>query len=319
MREELYPLVEPHFSGYLELDNLHQMYWEESGNPNGVPVVVLHGGPGAGSSPSMRQFFDPQHYRIILFDQRGAGKSLPHAEIKDNTTPDLIDDIEKLRTFLNVKQWYVFGGSWGSTLALAYAQSYPEKCLGLILRGIFLCRKSEFKWLLEGAREIFPEEHKRLLDVLQQEERGGWESILKAYYRLLTDTNYQIQLAAAKAWSRYEGSLATLLPSPDLVRFFEGDAFALALARIEVHYFVNNIFLPEGVLLNNVERVRNIPGVIVQGRYDMVCPNISAYDLSQAWPEADYRIIPDGGHASSEPGIQKELVKVMEEFKQKGE
>ena len=319
MREELYPLVQPNFSGYLELDSLHQMYWEESGNPDGVPVVVLHGGPGGGSSPSMRQFFDPHHYRIILFDQRGAGKSLPHAELKENTTAHLIDDIEKLRIFLNVEQWFVFGGSWGSTLALAYAQTFPERCLGLILRGIFLCRNSEFKWLLEGAKEFFPEEHTRLLEVLQKEDCISWKSILKAYYELLTHTSYEVRLAAAKAWSRYEGALATLLPDPDLVRFFEGDTFALAIARIEVHYFVNNIFLPEGILLNNVGRVRNIPGVIVQGRYDMLCPNISAYELSQAWPEVDYRIIPDGGHASSEPGIQNELVKIMEEFKQKGE
>lgn len=297
MREDLYLPIEPNYSGYLELDGLHQMYWEESGNSDGVPVVVLHGGPGGGTSPYMRQFFDPQHYRIILFDQRGAGKSLPYAELKDNTTPHLIEDIERLRIFLNVERWYVFGGSWGSTLGIAYAERHPEKCLGLILRGIFLCRKSEFKWLLEEARAIFPEEHDKLLSHLKPEDTKNWETILEAYYKLLTASD----ISAAKAWSRYEGAMATLCPNPGLVGAFESDVFALAMARIETHYFINGIFLPENDLLNNIHKIRSLPGVIVQGRYDIVCPVISADYLARTWPEADYRIIPDAGHSSSEP------------------
>ncbi len=317
VREELYPPIEPNYSGYMELDSLHQMYWEESGNPEGIPVVVVHGGPGGGTSPSMRQFFDPNHYHIILFDQRGAGRSKPHAELEANTTSHLIEDMEKLRNFLNIHQWYIFGGSWGATLGLAYAEEHPDRCLGLILRGVFLCRESEFKWLLEEARAIFPEEHDRFLSHLHPEETKNWQTILKAYYQRVTDPKPEIRLSATKAWSRYEGALATLYPNPTLVSAFEIDAFALALARIETHYFINDIFLPENDILNKVHRIRHIPGVIVQGRYDIVCPIISAYDLKCCWPEVDYRVIPDGGHSSSEPGIQKELVKIMEEFKTK--
>lgn len=315
MRDDLYPAIEPSSTGYLNLDGLHQMYWEESGNPEGIPVVVLHGGPGAGTSPALRRFFDPSYYRIILYDQRGAGKSLPHAELKDNTTPHLIADMEKLRAHLKVDQWYVFGGSWGTTLGIAYAEAYPASCLGLILRGIFLCRRSEFEWFLWGVQTFFPEEFRKLMAPLKPDERKDWQTILKAYYKLLTDPNPAIYMAAAKVWSVYEGTMATLLPNPTVVAEFAKDNLALGLARIEAHYFLNDIFLPENDLLNSIDRIRHIPAVIVHGRYDAVCPVISADDLVQRWPEADYRIVPDAGHSAFDSGIRHELVKAMEEIK----
>jgi len=312
-RNELYPKIEPYTTGYLNLDGYHQMYWEESGNPEGVPVLVIHGGPGAGSSPSNRRFFDPSHYRIILYDQRGAGRSLPYGDLKDNTTPHLIEDIEKLRTHLGIEKWYVFGGSWGTTLGIAYAEAHSKPCLGLILRGIFLCRRSEIEWFLWGAQTLFPEEFRKLIAPLMPEERtDGW-AILQAYYTRLTDPNLEVRMAAAKVWSSYEGAMATLLPNADVLAAY--DEMALGLARIEAHYFLHDIFLPKNDLLNKIDRIRHIPAVIVHGRYDVVCPIISADDLVQKWPEADYRIIPDGGHSTSEPGIQRELVKAMEEFK----
>ena len=312
-RNELYPKIEPYTTGFLNLDGYHQMYWEESGNPEGVPVLVIHGGPGAGSSPSSRRFFDPSHYRIILYDQRGAGQSLPYGELKDNTTPHLIEDIEKLRVHLGIEKWYVFGGSWGTTLGIAYAEAHPNPCLGLILRGIFLCRRSEIEWFLWGAQNLFPEEFRKLIAPLMPEERtDGW-TILQAYYKRFTDPDVAVSMAAAKVWSCYEGAIATLLSNADVIAAY--DEIALSLARIEAHYFLHDIFLPKNDLLNKIDRIRHIPAVIVQGRYDVVCPIISADDLVQKWPEADYRIIPDGGHSASEPGIQRELVKAMEEFK----
>ena len=317
MRDELYPVIEPYKTGYLDLDGLHQMYWEASGNPQGVPVVALHGGPGAGMSSAVRRFFDPSHYRIILYDQRGAGKSLPHGELRDNTTPHLIADLEKLRAYLGVDQWYIFGGSWGTTLGIAYAEAHPAPCLGLILRGIFLCRRSEFEWFLWGVQTFFPDEFRKLVAPLKPEERENWQTILKAYAKLLTDPDPAVYMAAAKVWSCYEGAMATLLPNPAVVAEFAKDNMALGLARIEAHYFTNDIFLPENDLLNNINRIRHIPGVIVHGRYDAVCPIVSADDLVQRWPEADYRIIPDGGHSAFEPGIRRELVKTMEAFKVK--
>ena len=316
MKDELYPAIEPYKTGYLDLDGYHQMCWEESGNPQGIPVVIIHGGPGAGTSPSMRRFFDPSHYRIILYDQRGAGRSLPHAELKDNTTPHLVADMEKLRAHLGVDQWYVFGGSWGTTLGIAYAEAHPDSCLGLIWRGIFLCRKSEFEWFLWGVQTFYPEEFRKLVAPLKPEERKDWQTILKAYYKLLTNPDPAIHMNAAKIWSVYEGSMSTLLPNPTMVAEFAKDNLALGLARIEAHYFLNDIFLPENDLLNNIDRIRHIPAVIVHGRYDAVCPVISADDLVQRWPEADYRIVPDAGHSAFEPGICRELVKAMEKFKE---
>jgi len=315
MREELYPAIEPTQTGQLNLDGLHQMYWEECGNPDGVPVVVIHGGPGGGVSPLLRRFFDPTYYRIILFDQRGAGRSLPYGELKDNTTPHLIADMEKLRAHLGIERWYLFGGSWGVTLGLAYGEAHPDACLGFVFRGVFLCRPSEFESLLSGAGAFFPEQHRKLMAPLKPEARKNWQTILDEYYKLLTDPDPAVHMPAAKAWSIYEGALSTLLPNPRIEAVFEEMAYALA--RIEVHYFVNKIFLPENDLLNKIDRIRHLPCVIVQGRYDIVCPVVSADDLAHRWPEADYRIVPDAGHSITEPGIQRELVSAMEEFKLK--
>lgn len=311
-RAELYPEIEPCNAGMLELDGLHRMYWEESGNPEGAPVVFLHGGPGAGSAPAHRRFFDPAHYRIVIFDQRGAGRSTPLGEVRDNTTPHLIADIEKLRSHLGIARWLVFGGSWGSTLALAYSEAHPERCTGLILRGIFLCRKSEIDWFLYGLKNLFPEAWHAFAGAIPESERSD---LLAAYHKRLIDPDPKVHMPAARAWSVYEGSCSTLLPSAETVAYFAGDVVALGLARIEAHYFSHDIFLPENSLLNNIGRVRNIPGMIVQGRYDAVCPIISADDVHRAWPEAEYIIVPDAGHSAWEPGICAELVKATEKFK----
>jgi proline iminopeptidase len=312
VRAELYPEIEPYNAGMLALDGRHRMYFEESGNPQGAPVLFLHGGPGAGAAPSHRRFFDPAHYRIVIFDQRGAGRSTPLGDITDNTTPLLVADIEKLREHLGIKQWLVFGGSWGSTLALAYAEFHPERCSGLILRGIFLCRKSEIDWFLYGLRNIFPEAWRAFTDPIPEAER---DNLLTAYHRRLTDPDPAVHMPAARAWGTYEGSCSTLMPSPETVAYFAGDVVSLGLARIEAHYFKNDIFLPENSLLANVDRIRNIPCVIVQGRYDAVCPIVSADDLHRAWPEAEYHIIPDAGHSAWEPGICAALVRACEKFK----
>jgi proline iminopeptidase len=303
-RTDLYPPIEPHASGMLRLDSRHQMYWEESGNPRGMPVVFLHGGPGAGATPAHRRFFDPAHYRIVIFDQRGAGRSLPHGALEDNTTPLLVEDIEALRRHRAITSWHVFGGSWGST--------YPERVRALILRGIFLCRKSEIGWFLYGIRSVFPEAWRAFAGFLPPSER---HDLLEAYYRRLIDPDPAIHMPAARAWSIYEGACSTLLPSPETVTAFGEDRMALGLARIEAHYFRNGIFLPENALLTNVGRVRRIPAVIVQGRYDMVCPTVTADDLAQAWPEAEYTIVPDAGHSAMEPGIRAALVAAMEKMK----
>ncbi|MDH5537556.1 MAG: prolyl aminopeptidase [Betaproteobacteria bacterium] len=314
IRAELYPEIEPYSTGMLELDGPHRMYWEQSGNPQGSPVVFLHGGPGAGAAPAHRRFFDPAHYRVVIFDQRGAGRSAPLGEIRENTTPHLIDDIEKLRAHLGVERWLVFGGSWGSTLALAYSETHPARCSGLILRGIFLCRKSEIDWFLYGLRNLFPEAWHAFAGAIRKAERGD---LLAAYYRRLTDSDPRVHMPAARAWSIYEGSCSTLLPSPETVAYFAGDVVALGLARIEAHYFSHGIFLPENSLLENIGRIRGIPGVIVQGRYDAVCPIVSADDVHRAWPEAEYVVIPDAGHSAWEPRICAELVKATEKFKRR--
>jgi proline iminopeptidase len=312
LRTELYPDIEPFEAGMLALDSLHHMYWEVSGNPNGKPVIFLHGGPGAGASPAHRRFFDPKHYRIVICDQRGAGRSTPLGALTDNTTPHLIADMETLRKHLNIEHWLVFGGSWGSTLAIAYAEAHPDRCTGLILRGIFLCRKSEIDWFLYDLKNLFPEAWHTFAGYIPESERGD---LLKAYYKRLTDPDPAIHMPAARAWGRYEGSCSTLLPSPETVAYFGGDVVALGLARIEAHYFTHDIFLPINSLLDRVSRIRNIPSVIVQGRYDAVCPIISADDLHRAWPEAEYHIVPDAGHAAWEPGICKQLVAACEKFK----
>src|SRR5581483_3880224 len=272
----LYPEIEPRSSGMLRLDAVHSMYWEECGSPRGIPVVFLHGGPGAGSSTKHRRLFDPDAYRIVVYDQRGSGRSTPLGELRDNTTPHLIADLETLRRHLGVERWLVFGGSWGSTLAIAYAEHHPERCLGLVLRGIFLCRRSEIDWFLYGLRNVFPEPWERFARFLPPEERGD---LLRNYHRRLVDTDPAVHMPAARAWSVYEGSCSTLLPSEDTVAYFAGDVVALGLARMEAHYFMNDIFLPPDSLLANAERLRRIPGLIVQGRYDMVCPAVTAHEL----------------------------------------
>ena len=312
LRSSLYPEIEPYNAGMLDLDGRHRMYFEESGNTKGAPVLFLHGGPGAGAAAAHRRFFDPAHYRIVIFDQRGAGRSTPLGEITDNTTPLLVADIEKLREHLGIKSWVVFGGSWGSTLALAYGEFHPERCTGLILRGIFLCRKSEIDWFLYELRNLFPEAWRAFSDPIPAAERGD---LLSAYYSRLTNPDPAVHMPAARTWGTYEGSCSTLMPSPETVAYFAGDVVSLGLARIEAHYFKHDIFLPENYLLANVDRIRNIPGVIVQGRYDAVCPIVSADDLHRAWPEAEYHIIPDAGHSAWEPGICAALVRACEKFK----
>ena len=310
----LFAPIEPFASGMLELDAPHRMYYEQSGNRTGVPVVFLHGGPGAGSSAVHRQFFDPAFYRIVVFDQRGAGRSTPLGCLEDNTTQHLVDDMERLRRHLGVEKWLVFGGSWGSTLALAYAEHHPERCLGLVLRGIFLCRPSEIDWFLYGLRAIFPEAWRTFSGFIPEAERGD---LLGAYHRRLTHPDPVVHMPAARSWSVYEGSCSTLLPDPALVADFATDRVALGLARIEAHYFRHDIFLPPGYLLQNTPRLKAIPGVIVQGRYDIVCPTVSADDLHQAWPEAEYVVVPDAGHSAFEPGIRSRLLQATEEFKKR--
>jgi proline iminopeptidase len=312
IRTELYPEIEPSRFSHLRLDDRHEMYWEESGNPQGAPVVFLHGGPGAGASPMHRRFFDPAYYRIIIFDQRGAGRSRPHGDLIDNTTPHLIADMEKLRVHLGIEKWVVFGGSWGSTLGLAYAQEHPQRCSALVLRGIFLCRKLEIDWFLYGMRFIFPEAWRRFAEYIPEAERAN---LLAAYTRRLNNPDPLTHMPAAHQWSIYEGSCSTMLPNASMVAHYSENIVALGLARIEAHYFTNNIFLPDNSLLNNAYRLRLIPGIIVQGRYDMVCPIISAHDLHAAWPEAEYIVVPDAGHSAWEPGISAQLVAAMERIK----
>ena len=311
----LYPPLEPYASGHFDTDGLHRIYWETSGNPDGIPVVFVHGGPGSGTSPRQRCFFDPAEYRIVLFDQRGAGRSTPHGELTDNTTPHLVADMERLRELLGIARWLVFGGSWGSTLALAYAQAHSERVSGLVLRGIFLCRRSEIEWFLDGIRAFFPEAQRKLAEFLPEAERGD---LLTAYHRRLTDPDPAIHQPAAYEWATFEGACSTLLPNPDLVSAFGADRAALSLARIEAHYFVNDIFLPENDLLANIDRIRHLPAIIVQGRYDAVCPIVTADALARAWPEAHYKIVPDAGHSAFETGICRELVAACDAFALKG-
>lgn len=312
MQNKLYPPIDPIETGFIQVSDLHKMYWEVSGNPQGIPVVHVHGGPGGGSVPGTRRFFDPEFYKIILFDQRGCGQSTPHGEMTDNTTPNLVADMEVLRQHLGVDQWYVFGGSWGATLSLAYAQAHPDRVKALILRGIFLCRPCEIDWFLNGVREVFPESHRILADHIPEEERSD---MLGAYYKRLMDPDPAIHMPAAQAWSRYEGGLSTLLPAPALVDQFGEEHLALTLARTEAHYFSNDIFLPFNQLLENIDSIRHIPCTIVQGRYDMVCPIRTADEVVRAWPEAEYIIVNDAGHSAFEPGIREALVTTMERIK----
>ena len=309
---ELFPAIEPYRTAFLAVSARHNLYYEEVGNPRGVPVVFLHGGPGSGLFPDYRRFFDPAHYRVVLFDQRGSGRSTPHAELAENTTWDLVADIERLREALGIARWIVFGGSWGSALGLAYAVTHRERVLGLVLRGIFLCRKSEIDWFLYGLRAIFPEPWRTFSGYIPEAERGD---LLTAYHKRLVDPDPAVHMPAARCWSVYEGSCSTLLPNPALVADFASDRVALGLARIEAHYFMHDIFLPDNFLLDNARRMKDIPGVIVQGRYDIVCPTVSADDLHRAWPEAEYIVVADAGHSAFEPGIRSRLVLATEALK----
>ena len=313
-RQDLFPPIEPYQSGAFALDRLHTMYWEQSGNPAGVPAVFLHGGPGAGATPTHRRFFDPNFYRIVVFDQRGSGRSTPLGETKDNDLPHLIADIERLRVHLGVQRWLVFGGSWGSTLALAYSEAHPERVSELVLRGIFLLRYAEIRWLYQhGASEIFPDSWEAYRDVIPVDER---DDFLRAYHQRLTGTDQRAALTAARAWSVWEASTSFLQSNPESIRKWSEDQFALAVARIESHYFVNRGFLrSETQLLDDVPRIRRIPATIVQGRYDIVCPATSAWDLHRVWPEADFRMVADAGHSAFEPGNINELVLATDRYR----
>jgi proline iminopeptidase len=311
----LFPPVEPYEHGFLPVSSLHTLYYEQSGNPKGKPVVFLHGGPGGGTDPKMRQFFDPKRYRIVLFDQRGCGRSTPHASLTDNTTWHLVDDIEALRTHLGVDRWQVFGGSWGSTLALAYAQRHPRRVTELVLRGIFMLRRWELAWFYQdpgGAAALFPDLWEQYVAPIPKAER---KDMISAYYRRLTSRNPSTRERAARAWSMWEGATSYLHTNTSYVSQFEDVKFAVAFARIECHYFINRGFMRcDEQLLEDVGRIRKIPAVIVQGRYDVVCPIRSAWDLHKVWPEADLRIVPDAGHSSLEPGTTHELVSATDRF-----
>lgn len=312
-RRSLYPEIEPYDSGFLKVSPLHTLYYEQCGNPQGKPVVFLHGGPGAGCNSKSRRFFDPARYRIVLFDQRGCGRSTPHAELADNTIWHLVADIERLREHLGLERWQVFGGSWGSTLALAYAEQHPERVSELVLRGIFMLRRSELEWFYQkGCDAIYPDAWEAYLAAIPLAERAD---LMGAYYRRLTSADAAVRLAAAKAWSMWEGGTSFLQPSADYIASTGSDEFALAFARIECHYFVHGgFFEADDQLLRDAAKLKNIPAVIVQGRYDIVCPLRSAWDLHRAWPEADLRIVGDAGHSALEPGITHELILATDRF-----
>ena len=309
----LYPTAELFNTFQLPVSDLHSIYVEESGNKNGKPVIFLHGGPGGGIDPSYRQYFDPEKWRIIMFDQRGCGKSTPFAELNENTTWDLVEDIEKIRKHLGVESWVVFGGSWGSTLSLAYSQAHPSVCKALILRGIFLLRKKEIHWFYqEGASKIFPDAWEAFLKPIPTEQQ---HNLLKAYYELLTHEDSAKRIEAAKAWSIWEGSTVKLIQNKALIEHSSDSKFAEAFSRIECHYFTNNgWFDTDNYLIENVDKIRHIPAVIVHGRYDVVCPVENAWELHKAWPESDLHIIPDSGHAMSEEGIKDKLIEYTDKF-----
>jgi proline iminopeptidase len=311
--KDLYPAIEPYNQGKLKVSELHTIHYEESGNPHGKPVIFLHGGPGGGIVPMYRQYFDPQQWRIVIFDQRGCGQSTPYAELRENTTWDLVQDIEQLRQKLEIDKWVVFGGSWGSTLALTYAQTHPERCKGLILRGIFLLRASEIRWFYQaGANHIYPDAWQEYLKPIPPEER---DDLLTAYHKRLTSEDHVIRLEAARAWSVWEASTSKLIPSQVSQASFARSEFAEAFARIECHYFVNRgFFARDNQLLENIGRIQHLPGVIVQGRYDVVCPMISAWELHQAWQSAEFIVIDDAGHSVSEPGIKNALIQASDRF-----
>ena len=311
-RGDLFPEIGPYETGYMPLSAGHVMYWEQVGNPRGIPVLVLHGGPGAGAGAVHRRFFDPMHWRLVIFDQRGAGRSRPLGSLAENTTAHLVRDIEQLRRHLDVDRWLLFGGSWGSTLALAYAQAHPNRVAGCVLRGVFLGRPAEVEWFLHGMGAIFPDAHAAFAGFLPERERGD---LLGGYLRRLCDPDAAVHMPAARAWSVYEGSCSTLLPSPDSVSSFAQDRGALGLARIEAHYFAHGLFLPRGGLLAHMGSIASVPAEIVQGRYDMICPARTAFELAAAWPAARLSVVPDAGHSALEPGVRRALVAAVERFR----
>ncbi|MCG8510537.1 MAG: prolyl aminopeptidase [Rhodospirillales bacterium] len=309
----MFPEIEPHSHGFLERNGSHRIYWEESGATDGIPVVFLHGGPGAGASPVHRRYFDPDKYRIVVFDQRGAGRSRPHASIEENSTPLLIGDMEALREQLHIERWLVFGGSWGATLALAYGIEFPDRCLGFVLRGVFLGSADEVDWFLHGVRRFYPETHRAFVNHVPEDER---HDLLSAYRRRLNDPDQAVRLSAARAWMGYEAACSTLKtrsggPFTDSV---DGRA-ALSLARVSTHYFANDFFLDGRPLVERIGRIRHLPAIIVQGRYDMVCPIVAADRLARAWPGSELVIVPDAGHSAMEPGIRDALVAATEKLK----
>ncbi len=312
LKDILYPPLEPFESGMLEVENPHVIYWERSGNPKGKPVIVIHGGPGGGSQAEYRTYFDPNKYCIIQFDQRACGRSTPHAELEGNHTMASVQDMETLREHFGIEKWQVFGGSWGSTLSLIYAQNFPHRVSELVLRGIFMCRKKELQWFYQsGASEIFPDAFSVYREFIPKDEQGD---LIRAYYARLTSSDEQTRLEAARHWTGWEMATSKLIPDEEYLKKAEDAQFALAFARIECHYFVNNIFLEDDVILKNIHAIENIPGVIIQGRYDVVCPPISAWELHRAWPKSELTIVPDAGHSMAEVGIARELVSATNSF-----
>ncbi|EET20642.1 prolyl aminopeptidase [Francisella philomiragia] len=308
----LYPEIEPYNQEFLKVSDIHTIYFEECGNPNGKPALFIHGGPGGGIQPSYRQYFNPDKYRVILVDQRGCGKSTPFAELRENTTQNLIEDFEKIRKKLNIDKWMLFGGSWGSTLGLAYAQAYPDVVTELVLRGIFLGREKELSWLYQhGASMVFPDMWEKYIEPIPVEQR---KDFISAYHSILTGDDEKLKQKAAIAWSVWEASASKLFVDKKSIDRYGEDKFSLAFARIECHYFKNKLFIEEAQLLNEAYKIKDIPGVIVQGRYDMVCPAVSAWDLHKVWPKAELDIIADAGHSISEPGILEALVRATDKF-----
>ena len=314
----LYPAIKPYATHNLQVDSIHEIYVEESGSPDGVPVLFVHGGPGGGCSKMDRRFFDPEKYRIILFDQRGSGRSKPHAELNDNTSDLLIEDIETIRTTLAVDRWVLFGGSWGSTLSLLYAQAHPRRVMAMILRGVFLARQADLKWIYNegGASQVFPDQWQDFLAPVPADERGD---MVAAYYRRLFGDDELARMNAAKHWAMWEGRIATLRPNQDVIDHCADPHLALAMSRIECHYFKNNAFIKENQIIENMNLLARIPGIIIHGRYDMICPLENAWQLAEHWPEAELHIIRDAGHASLEPGIIDALIRATDEFARKFE
>ena len=311
-RGDLFAEIEPYKTGYLPVEGGHSMYWEQVGNPQGRPALFLHGGPGAGAGAVHRRFFDPAYWRLVLFDQRGAGRSRPHGSLAGNSTPMLLQDIEALRCHLGIESWLLFGGSWGSTLGLCYAQAHPQRVSAMVLRGIFLGREEELDWFLHGLAQVFPDAHAAFANYLPEAERGD---LLGSYLSRLTDPDPAIHLAASRAWSTYEATCSTLLPTPSSVAGFARDRATLGLARIEAHYFSSRLFLPPAGLLGGMGRIAHVRAEVVQGRYDMICPTRSAYQLCELWPAARLSIVPDAGHSALEPGIRRALVGAVEAFR----